>query len=187
MPPGQPLGEPGVRDARPGDEPTIAAVQAGAWHAAYGDLLGADRLRQLTPQALISTWRTALATVPDRHRIMVGTAGEHVVAVAAVGPSADRDAAAEDAELSVLLVDPAHQRQGHGSRLLAATARAAAEAGFERLRVWSPAADQARRTFLAAAGLEADGASRRYEGEGGRQVAEIRLAARLPGPPPGAQ
>lgn len=178
----QPLGEPGVRDARPADAAAIAAVQVRAWRAAYQDLLDPERLDQLTPATLVEVWRTALTRMPDRHAVLVATAGEHVVGVAAVGPAEDRDARPMDADLSALLVDPAHQRQGHGSRLLSAAARAAADAGFEWLRTWTPASDQARRGFLAEAGLEADGAGRRFEGPGGRQVAEIRMSALLLAP-----
>ena len=171
------LGEPGLRDARPADAAAVAAVQARAWRAAYLDLLDTERLEQLSSDALFGVWRQALATLPQRHAVLVATAGEHVVGVAAVGPSPDPDAAGTDGELSVLLVDPAHQRQGHGSRLLSAAARTGADAGFTRLRTWTPAADQARRGFLAEAGLEPDGASRRFEGPGGRPVAEIRMSA----------
>jgi GNAT superfamily N-acetyltransferase len=182
----QPLGEPGVRDATSADATALAAVQARAWRAAYADLLDPEQQERLTPAALVEPWRRALGALPPRHGVLVATAGEHVVGLAAVGPGEDRDATAADALLSVLLVDPAHQRQGHGSRLLTAAARRATDAGFERLRVWSPAADDARRRFLADAGLKEDGAERRFEGPGGRPVAEVRMAAMLLAGPEGS-
>lgn len=176
---GLPLGEPGVRDAVPADAPALAAIQARAWRAAYTDLLAADQLDRLTPATLTQVWRDAVAGLPPRHAVLVATSGEHVVGVVTVGPGEDRDAGPGDALVSVLLVDPAHQRQGHGSRLLTAAARRAADSGFERLRTWSPAADDIRRTFLAQAGLKEDGAERRFAGPGDRPVAEVRLTALL--------
>lgn len=175
-----PLGEPGIRDATTADAPAMAAVQARAWKAGYADLLDAEQLARLTPAALVEVWRRAVGALPPRHHVLVATAGEHVVGLAAIGPGEDRDASPGDALLSVLLVDPVHQRQGHGSRLLSAAAWRAADSGFERLRIWTPAADDARRGFLTEAGLAPDGAERRLAGPGDRPVAEIRYSGLLP-------
>jgi GNAT superfamily N-acetyltransferase len=87
------------------------------------------------------------------------------------------------AELSLLLVDPAARRQGHGSRLLAAAADVSAAGGVRELVAWLPASDDAARRFLADTGWAVDGAHRSVEVEGldgtVRVVRELRYATRL--------
>jgi len=174
-----------VRAARPGDAAAVAAVHARAWRAAYADLLDAATLAELTPAALAGPWREAVASPPSpRHAVFVAVAGDLVVGFAAAAPSEDADAGPLDGEVVALAVDPAHQRAGHGSRLLAAATDHLRDAGLRGVTVWTPVADAPRREFLAAAGLRADGATRAYQG---RELTEVRYSAALgdPGPPDG--
>src|SRR5215213_249319 len=108
-----------VRPARAGDVDAVAAVQARSWRAGYAELLGAGTLQAITPERLAAPWREAVTRPPSpRHLVLVALSRDLVVGFAAVGPSEDPDAAPVDGELVALWVDPAHQRQGHGSRLL---------------------------------------------------------------------
>ena len=198
-----------VRVARAADAPAIGAVQLRAWRSSYPDLLPAATLANLTAPDLAAGWQTAVTSPPSaRHAVLVACAGPIVVGLGAVGPSGDGDAAPTDAELVALEVDPAHQRLGHGSRLLAAVADTAREHGFTALRAWVPASDDARRAFLESAGMRPDGGRRRLslspetapeptgtsgkdpgtdpatdavtDPAGPREIREIRLAAALP-------
>jgi GNAT superfamily N-acetyltransferase len=160
-----------VREARPADVPAIGSVQARAWRAAYARLLPADVLAALDPEVLAEGWRTAVTAPPSpRHRVMVACAGPTVVGFAACGP---------DGELVALLVDPTHQRRGHGSRLLNAVADLLREDGTDRLAAWTPVDDAPRAAFLTSAGLGPDGARRTLELPGGGTVDEVRLSAAL--------
>jgi GNAT superfamily N-acetyltransferase len=175
-----PAPDAGVRAARPGDAGALGHVQARAWAASYGDLLpAAPDERQLA-----EAWTTAITDPPSaRHRVLVATAGSRVVGFAALAPSADADAeVGADAELLVLVVDPADLGHGHGSRLLNASADVLAESGAARLRAWVPEPDADRLRFLAGAGFAADGAARVLDasGDGSSTVREIRLTAVLP-------
>lgn len=170
-----------VRPARSADAAAIAAVQERAWRLAYAGLMPDERLRRLTAEQLRPRWTDAVTRPPSaRHGVLVACSGSVVVGFAATAPCADPDAGPADAELIALEVDPAHQRSGHASRLLSAAASTVREAGFATLRVWCPVDDQPRRAFLMSAGLRPDGAHRGMRGDGGRQVAEERLAAALP-------
>ena len=172
-----------VREARPGDVPAIAAVQARAWRAAYDGLLDAGTLAGLTSEALAGPWRDAVARPPSpRHAVLVALADDLVVGFAAAAPSEDADAGADDGEVVALAVDPAHQRAGHGSRLLAAAADHLRGAGLRSVAAWTPAADGPRRAFLASAGLREDGATRAYQG---RELTEVRYSATLGDPAAG--
>jgi len=169
-----------VRPARPGDATAMGAVQVRAWRRSYPDLLPEPVLAGLAPEALAERWHAAVTSPPTaRHAVLVACAGATVVGLAALAPAADGDAAPPDAELVALEVDPAQQRRGHASRLLAAAVDAARDRGFTALRVWVPAADDARRAFLQSAGLQADGAHRRLRTAGTSEVSEVRLSAAL--------
>jgi ribosomal protein S18 acetylase RimI-like enzyme len=160
--------------------PAIAAVQARALRSAYADLLEPEALADLDPAALEPAWDDAVRRPPSaRHRVLVACSGAAVVGFAAVRPSPEPDAEADEAELAVLAVDPAHQRAGHGSRLLSAATSTVRDAGARSLVTWSPALDEARRGFLTSAGMVLDGARRTYATSDGRRVSEVRLAAAL--------
>ncbi len=106
-----------------------------------------------------------------QHRVMVACAGSTVVGFAAVEPAG---------ELVSLLVDPTHQRRGHGSRLLAAAVDHLRGIGADEVTTWAPATDPARREFFATAGLAPDGAWRELEVPGAMAgLREVRLGAVL--------
>jgi len=178
-----PVPDAGVRAARPDDADAIGAVQARAWADAYAELLPADARQSLAPQSLAASWHAAITDPPSpQHRVLVATAGAEVVGFAASSPSGDADAEpGRDSELLVLLVDPDHERAGHGSRLLNATADLAREAGLAVLRCWVPEPDAVRLAFLAGAGFAPDGAARVLDasGDGTTTVREQRLSAAL--------
>ena len=160
-----------VRTAVAADVGAIGAVHARAWRAAYADLLPGHVLTALDPAALGAAWAPAVLEPPTAaHRIVVACSGPTVVGFAAVD---------DDAELVALLVDPTHQRQGHGSRLLSAVVDHLRGVGAPRLLAWCPAPDVARRAFLASAGLAPDGAWRELEVPDAPPLREVRLSASL--------
>jgi len=171
-----------VRRATPADVPAIAAVQTRALRAAYADILDPEVLAELSAGALEPSWTSEVGrrqSPSARHTVLVACSGSTVVAVAAIRPSEEPDADGDDGDLAVLAVDPAHQRAGHGSRLLSAVVAHLRETGVTRLVAWSPATDEARRGFLTSAGMVPDGARRTYETSDGRRVTEVRLSAAL--------
>lgn len=144
-----------VRTATPTDAPTLAAIQLRSWRGAYshlvGDLLDPSQDAEQTA-AITATWRRAITAPPSpRHAVHVAVGDDLVVGFLAHDEAGD---------IVALAVDPAHQRQGHGSRLLAAAARGALDAGITSLGSWSPEADEARRALLVSAGFRPDGARR---------------------------
>jgi GNAT superfamily N-acetyltransferase len=172
-----------VRPARPGDPEAISAVQARAWTLAYGTLLPEATVAALSPQALLPAWQQVVSRPPSpRHAVLVAVTDDIVVGFASVGPSPDRDAGPDVGQLGVLAVDPAHQRDGHGSRLLSAVVEHLREHGLTGLTAWVPEGDPARTAFLTSAGMVPDGARRSFIGAGGARVAEVRLQADIGDP-----
>ncbi len=158
-----------VRPASPADASAIGAVQSRSWRLAYADLLPADVLADLTPDALAQPWREAISSPPSpRHQVLVAVADDLVVGFVAL----------TGIEIAALIVDPFHQRQGHGSRLLAAAVDAVREYGARRVQAWVPEPDTVLLAFLASAGITPDGARRSYQGEP-MMVTELRTSATL--------
>jgi GNAT superfamily N-acetyltransferase len=162
-----------VRPARGADVPAIAAVQARAWQRAYTDLFTPQVASALTADRFEAAWQAEVGGDPA---VFVATLGAEIVAVASARQST---APGAPAELATLVVDPDHQRQGHGSRLLAAVVDTLREAGVATLTTWAPSVDDARLRFLRSAGLEPDGAQRRLENGAGEEIIEIRFSAAL--------
>lgn len=151
-----------VRLARTSDVDDVARVQVASWRAAYADLLPEEVLASLDADEIAWEWGRALLQ-PGPHRLLVAIGGDGgVVGAAAVGPSADPDAAGAG-EISLLVVDPEHWRQGHGSRLLQASVDHLVGAGHREALTWVPLADEARRGFLQSAGWGPDTAYRDRE------------------------
>jgi ribosomal protein S18 acetylase RimI-like enzyme len=176
-----PSADASVRDAAAADAAAIGAVQAQAWQASYDGVLPAETLAALEPRALAEVWREAIVRPPTRaHRVLVALAAGAVVGFVAIGPS--EGAAPDVGEVLALVVAPAAQRAGHGSRLLNAAADRLRQAGFDQVVVWVLGEDDVRRAFMAGAGFAADGAYRTLAAEGADALREVRLLASLETP-----
>ena len=171
-------GDAAVRPARVADAQAMGAVQARAWAAAYPELFPPG---SLDPEGLAASWAAAVARAsPEtRHAVLVATSGSAVVGFAGLAPAEDRDLDPDIAELVLLVVDPAHQRAGHGSRLLSASVATLRDFGTAGVVTWAPAGDTALLSLLTSAGMEADGARRRLTGPGGLEILQIRLTAAI--------
>jgi GNAT superfamily N-acetyltransferase len=148
------------------DAEAVADIQVRAWRADYGAFVPAAVLAELTGAEAREVWRQrwteAVAAPPSpRHLLLVAVAGETVAGFAACGPAGDADHDPETtAEIITLRVDPGHDHDGHGSRLLAAAADLLRDHGFTTLITWLFEADEAQRAFLVSAGWAPDGARR---------------------------
>ena len=169
----------GVRAAYPGDVDAVTDIQIRAWREGYADVLPAPALEELTSPEATTLWRErwaeAVSAPPSpRHRLLVAVDEGVITGFAAHAPAGDPDQdAATTGELLTLLVDPARQRAGHGSRLLAATVDHMRDDGCTTAVTWVFAAADVLRTFLVSAGWAPDGAH--SKGEMGEPVAMVRL------------
>jgi len=144
------------------DAAAMAGVQVRAWRHGYARALPSRVTEAIDPDTVTRAWSQALRRPPSaRHRVLVALEHGEVVGFAALTPGQDPDAhPVRDAEMTVLAVDPANHRAGHGSRLLAAVADTARADGFSRVTTWVLAQDDALRRFLLSAGWAPDGAHR---------------------------
>ena len=182
-----PLADASVRRARPNDAPAVGMVQATVFREQYAGRVPDEVVSLFEPDAFARGWRASLAAPPEGvHRLLVASAGEQVVGMAAIGPSQDPDAGPAAGEVTVLAVHPDARRSGHGSRLLNASVDLLAEAGAESVTLWLLPDDESTRAFLAASGFAPDGAFRdRVVSPDGDTLREVRLTADIGEDPAG--
>ena len=161
------------------DAPGIGAVQARAWRQEYADLLPAEVLDTFDADQFAGAWHRSLQAPRDaRQRVLVALERNTVRGFAVTGPASDPDLdPVADGDVSELVVDPAHTREGHGSRLLQACVDTLRADRFTTGHTWLNADDDARRAFLTGAGWGPDGAHRELDlhGDGSVRVKQVRL------------
>ncbi|PZS37689.1 MAG: GNAT family N-acetyltransferase [Pseudonocardiales bacterium] len=175
----------GVRAATPDDVPTLVALHAATWRAAYSELLPPGTLDELDAPHLHKVWADALE---GGATVLIATEGDDPVGFVVAGPAPEEDVAAADGALppdaartvlvSTLLVEPRWGRRGHGGRLLAAAAAALRDAGATRGITWVPAEDPASLSFYRRAGWNPDATVRTLDA-GDRLLREVRLTGPL--------
>ena len=181
-----PTADVSVRIAWADDAPAIAAVQVKAWRRVYDGLLPGEVLADLDQDQIASAWEGSLTKPKDaRNRVLVALERNTVRGFAVTTPCPDPDAdQVADGEIAELVVDPEHTRQGHGSRLLQASADTLRADRFTRAVMWLNSTDDDLRAFVTAAGWAPDGAHRELDlrGDGEVLVKQVRLHTDLTSP-----
>jgi GNAT superfamily N-acetyltransferase len=109
-------------------------------------------------------------------RVLVALERADVRGFTLVHPSYDPDSdQVADGEVGEFVIDPDHQRAGHGSRLLQAAIDTLAADKFTRAVWWVDSTDDALRAFVTESGWEPDGAHRELAAETGDTLKQIRL------------
>jgi GNAT superfamily N-acetyltransferase len=161
------------------DDAPGVAVQVAAWRQEYAGVLPAEVIDSFDAEQFAAAWHQAMARPTDaRNRVLVALERNAVRGFAVTCPSPDPDSdPVADGELTELVVDPAHRRAGHGSRLLQASVDTLRADKFVRATCWLASTDDVRRRFLTEAGWAADGAHRELDlhGDGSVQVRQVRL------------
>lgn len=172
-----------VRVAWTADAPAIATVQVAAWRETYAGLLPAEVLDALDAEQFAAQWARSLDKPADaRNRVLVALERNDVRGFAVTGPCADPDAdPLSDGEIAELVVGADVRGQGHGSRLLQASADTLRQDRFARAVMWLRSGDDATRRFLVEAGWAPDSAHRELDlhADGSVQVKQVRLHTAL--------
>jgi ribosomal protein S18 acetylase RimI-like enzyme len=174
-----------VRAARGSDAEDLARVQVASWRATLSGLVPDAVLAELTSadaeRQWADRWLEAITKPPtSRHRIHVAVGPDRAgcAGFASAGPATDPDLwPATEGELYELHVLPEQARLGHDERLLHAVADTLAEDGFRTACTWALAGDDARLSFLEAAGWAPDGSHSNLDM--GVKVPVVRLHTRL--------
>lgn len=161
------------------DAPQMARVQLADWQQTYADLLPTAVLHELSADRFEEGWRASLVRPADaRQRVLVALERADLRGFVATAPCEDDDAdTVADGQIAELVVDPAHRREGHGSRLVHAAVDTLRSDGFTRATVWVPTTADTVRAFLGDQGFAPDGAHRSLDlhGDGAVVVKHVRL------------
>jgi GNAT superfamily N-acetyltransferase len=170
-----------ARLAWPDDATSIVRVQLASWRENYAALIPADVLDELDPQELAERWTTTISSPKDaRMRVLVALERADVRGFALVHPSYDPDSdQVADGEVGEFVIDPAHQRAGHGSRLLQAAMDTLQADKFTRAVWWVNSTDDVLRAFVTESGWQPDGAHRELATETGTILKQVRLHTSL--------
>ncbi len=170
-----------ARLAWPDDASAMARVQLAAWRTNYADLIPAEQLDALDPGQLAERWAATISTPKEaRMRALVALERADLRGFTLVHPSYDPDSdQVADGEIGEFIIDPEHQREGHGSRLLQAAIDTLTADKFTRAVWWIGSTDDVLRRFVSESGWEPDGAHRELAAENGSTVKQIRLHTSL--------
>ena len=171
-----------VRPARATDLTAIGRVQAAtmlasleAGHTAEHSAPLPEGVRAMIAAPVIAAgWEAAVAEPPSpEHHVLVATtaqadaASRTVVGLLGLAPTQSMDAegqvdeaGVQAVEVTALGVEPASQRRGHGSRLLAAAVDLARQDGARALVAWAVRGDESISRILTSVGMAPTGAHR---------------------------
>jgi ribosomal protein S18 acetylase RimI-like enzyme len=123
--------QPTIRPAEASDAPAIRGVARDSWHAAYDDILGAERV-----DGMVDEWYAVAdletAIVDFVFHVAVST-DDTVIGFANAGPNPEYDEGTD--KLYRIYVHPDHWGVGVGTRLLDAVETELEDADTERLRL----------------------------------------------------
>ena len=126
----------------------------------HAEVLGQGALDMLDASAIEAQWASAVSSPPGSGLPRAGrvrrTDGRRRGVRRPVPTPEGRPFDAPGGAILALEVEPAHQRVGHGSRLLAAAVDTLREDGADQVHTWVLDGDDARAQFLSSAGLGPD-------------------------------
>ena len=163
-----------IRDAVPGDAPSIGLVHVRSWQATYRGVVPDAVLDALDASERGRVWAHRLPQLGPGARVLVVEVAEGVVGFVAVGGTGEVGVG----EVFSLYLDPDVIGTGVGRALFAAAVDALRDLGFRRAVLWVGEANMRARRFYEAAGWRADGECK-VDGAFGAPIAEVRYCCEL--------
>jgi ribosomal protein S18 acetylase RimI-like enzyme len=125
-----------VREAKIGDEPSIAAIHVAAWRRAYVGIMSQELLDSLDINQKRDMWRDTLEH-PGKGSYIVSEVNGVIEGFSVFGPARDQDInESEAAEIVAINVNPEKWRLGLGSALLQHVVDRAATNGNRAIYLW---------------------------------------------------
>ncbi|WP_435299839.1 GNAT family N-acetyltransferase [Timonella sp. A28] len=159
-----------VRPAIAQDAPHIARIQNESWTATLPHIFGPESPLAVDVESVQQQWLDAIVRPPSaEYGLFTALSGGDIVGFCAVAPQT----------IIALEVTAAHQKQGHGSRLLTAAVDTLQRNGATQVTVWIPETAAAKQAFYASAGLAQDGRVRQLNVDSDTTLVEERWHAEL--------
>jgi ribosomal protein S18 acetylase RimI-like enzyme len=169
--------EPVLRPATPDDAWAIAQLHVAAWRWAYRDLVDADFLASLDPDARTPIWAERLASAPAR--TVVAERAGRIVGFVTFGAAQDADATPTVGQVFAIYTDESCQGTGVGRALMVHALQALAAEGKSEATLWVLETNALARTFYERGGWRLDGATQ-DEHLGSTSLHEVRYRRPLP-------
>jgi len=148
-----------LREATRADARAIAEIHVAAWRAAYRDLMPQSYLDSLSVEERAPMWEKTIAQ-PGPARLALAALDGELAGFCLYGPTRDRVAGPEVAEIYAVNVHPTRWRQGAGRLLCAHALREAASREHSAMTLWVMSGNGRARRFYQHLGFAADGAAR---------------------------
>jgi GNAT superfamily N-acetyltransferase len=142
-----------VRTATVEDAVAIARVRVESWRSTYRGMIPQAYLDGMSVEASAALWDKVLSAASVRTPTFVAEDPDGIVGFSS-GVLLAEPKLGFVADLAAIYLRPAYQRNGLGTRLVAAVAASLAAQGAPNLLVWSIAANAHARKFYAALGAE---------------------------------
>ena len=144
------MGSARVRSAEVADAPSIARIHWDSWVATYGGVSPQQSFDEFPLAQREKLWTHEARRHGDaslRRQVLVAEIDARIAGFASVGPyrvqESDDPASALDGELFAIYLDPPRKRQGVGRALWSASCAWLHAAGFDALRLWCIAGNEA--------------------------------------------
>ena len=124
-----------LRGANVNDARGIAQVSVDTWRTAYSGLLPDEYLGNLSVDERTQTWIKMLQSVPVSNQTIVAEIEGAIIGFIGIGPSSE-SGVMELGEVFAIYVEPNHQSQGIGTKLMKEGIRILKSQGFNRAVLW---------------------------------------------------
>ena len=148
-----------LREATRADAGAIADIHVAAWRVAYRELMPQSYLETLSIDERARMWEKTIAQ-PGPAQLALAELDGELAGFCLYGPSRDRLAETDVAELYAVNVHPARWRQGAGKLLCAHALREAAAREHSAMTLWVISGNGRARHFYQRLGFATDGAAR---------------------------
>ena len=161
-----------IRPALASDAFAIAQTHVKSWQHAYASFLPASYLASLSVDARCKMWQAAIAK--GAPKVMVAEQNGHIAGFAAIGPSRDEGALAQDFEIWAIYLAPEYWGQGIGGQLWHALREFSVQCGAQSVSLWVIADNTRAMHFYEAHGFERQADSLTHFELGGVSLQEVR-------------
>jgi ribosomal protein S18 acetylase RimI-like enzyme len=164
-----------IRAATVDDARAIAEIHVAGWRFAYRGQMPDTLLDALSVDEREARWRQSIETprTPEVRTWVAAAADGRVAGFAMSGPERAKEPAAGVAEIYAIYVDPARLGSGMGRALMEMAVGDLRTRGFVDVVLWVLDTNERARRFYEAAGMAADGGTKRAS-FGGVELTEVR-------------
>jgi ribosomal protein S18 acetylase RimI-like enzyme len=148
-----------LREATRADARAVAEIHVAAWRAAYRDLMPEPYLASLSVEDRAQMWEKTIGR-PGPAQLALAELDGELAGFCLYGPTRDRAAESDVAEIYAVNVHPVHWRQGAGTLLCVHALHEAGAREHTAMMLWVMSGNGRARRFYQRLGFGPDGTAR---------------------------